>query len=379
MAGRGHAVCHVHCASFQTPKGRLERAPDDPPTFSVAPVRLSEAFRKDSFIKRRGQEIAIGRAIAGRIASFAPDVVISSNAPLDCQRQILAAARKANAGFVFWVQDIYSRAIGMVLVRKLSLLGRAIGAYYRRMEARMLRESDHAVLIAEDFVAPVRKLAGAGLPLTVIENWAPLDELPLLARDNPWAERNLAPADLRILYSGTLGFKHDPDAIVALAEAGLGDVLVFSEGPGADYLQAQARDRGLTNLKVSGWIDFADMPSALAAADVLLVILEADAGQYSVPSKTLTYLCAGRPILGAMPEANLAARMVEGSGAGVVVAPGDHAGLVEQARRLAAEPERRGRMGANARAHAENRFDIERICNQFETIARAMAPAARRQ
>lgn len=368
LAGRGHEVCHVHCASFQTPKGRLERAPDDPPTFSVAPVTLAEPFRKDSFVKRRGQEIAIGKAIGERIAAFAPDVVLSSNAPLDCQRQILAATRTSGAGFVFWVQDIYSRAIGLVLARKLSLLGRAIGAYYRRMEARLLRRSDGAVLIAEDFVAPVRALAGPALPLTVIQNWAPLAELPQHPRDNAWARQNLAPAEFRILYSGTLGFKHDPDAIVALAQAGLGDVLVFSEGPGADYLRTQAVERGLANLKVSGWLDFADMPFALAAADVLLVILEADAGQYSVPSKTLTYLCAGRPILGAMPAENLAARLVEGNDAGMVVAPGDHAALVERAARLAAEPERRKQMGANARAYAEKVFAINGVCDRFEVV-----------
>lgn len=295
-------------------------------------------------------------------------MVVSSNAPLDCQRQILAATRRAGAKFVFWVQDIYSRAIGTVLARKLPLLGHAIGAFYRRLEASLLRASDHAVLIAEDFVKPVRALAGTALPLTVIENWAPLDEVPALPRDNAWAQANLAPAEFRVLYSGTLGFKHDPDAILALAEAGIGDVLVFSEGPGADYLRGQAAERGLANLKVSGWLPFAQLPSALAAADALLVILEADAGQYSVPSKTLTYLCAGRPILGAMPRANLAAALVERNDAGVVVAPGDRNALIEQARRLAEGHAARERMGANARAYAERTFDIETICDRFEAV-----------
>ena len=44
----------------------------------------------------------------------------------------------------------------------------------------------------------------------------------------------------------------------------------------------------------------------LAAADVLLVLLDASARTFSVPSKVLMYLCAGRPILGgAMPLDNL--------------------------------------------------------------------------
>ena len=39
----------------------------------------------------------------------------------------------------------------------------------------------------------------------------------------------------------------------------------------------------------------------LASADVLVALLETDAGAFSVPSKVLTSLSAGRPILAAIP------------------------------------------------------------------------------
>jgi len=42
---------------------------------------------------------------------------------------------------------------------------------------------------------------------------------------------------------------------------------------------------------------------------VLLVVLDKSAGAFSVPSKTLSYLCAARPILGLMPDENLAAHL----------------------------------------------------------------------
>ena len=46
---------------------------------------------------------------------------------------------------------------------------------------------------------------------------------------------------------------------------------------------------------------FGRLSEVLASADVLVALLESDAGAYSVPSKVLTYLAAGRPILGAIP------------------------------------------------------------------------------
>ncbi|MCE0445535.1 hypothetical protein LT493_12320 [Streptomyces tricolor] len=55
----------------------------------------------------------------------------------------------------------------------------------------------------------------------------------------------------------------------------------------------------------------------LGTGDVLVVLLGPDAGQFSVPSKTLSYLCAGRPVLGLMPADNLAARLLRQAGSAV--------------------------------------------------------------
>lgn len=373
LARRGHDVLHVFSASFQTPKGRLVRDADDPPGFNIAGVRTKAPFAKHAFVKRRSQEIEIGDLVAAQIAEFRPDVVISSNAPLDTQRRIQAAARRAGAWFVFWVQDIYSHAITQVLRARLPLAGRPIGAYYRWLEASMLKASDHAVVIAEDFKGPVRDLAGPRLPMTVIENWAPLDEIAPYPRDNEWALSNLRPASFRLVYSGTIGFKHNPVLLLKLAENVEGDVLVFSEGPAADWLAAEASARGLDNLIVSGWLPFDDLPKALSAADALIVILEPEAGIYSVPSKVLTYMCIGRPILGAMPKANLAARTITSHAMGRTVEPDDAAGLVSTARDLAADPEQRSKMGQAAYQYAQRTFDIATIANKFEAILPASA------
>ena len=99
---------------------------------------------------------------------------------------------------------------------------------------------------------------------------------------------------------------------------------------------------------------------------MLVAALEADAGVFSVPSKVLTYHCAGRPILAAIPSSNLAARTIAQAGSGVCVEPGDIAGFLEAARRLRADATLRERCGRAARAYAEKNFDIETIADRFE-------------
>jgi len=103
----------------------------------------------------------------------------------------------------------------------------------------------------------------------------------------------------------------------------------------------------------------------------LLVLLEPDAGVFSVPSKVLTYHCAGRAILGAIPAENLAARTIEANGAGVVVDPGDSDRFIAAARSLIDDPARRIAMGSSARVAAEETFDIDVITDEFLSVLEA--------
>ena len=119
------------------------------------------------------------------------------------------------------------------------------------------------------------------------------------------------------------------------------------------------------NLVLLDYVAWETVPDMLGAADVMLVLLEPDAGTFSAPSKTLTYLAAGRPIVGAMPLENLASRMVNESGAGVVVGPGDYAAFSDAVAAVLADRERAEAMARAARDYAERHFDIERIADEF--------------
>lgn len=375
LARRGHTVRHAFSAGFQTPKGNLTRQPDDADGFDVVPIRGKKPFAKSTFFTRRQQEIEIGHAFAKLVADFQPDVVISSNAPLDTQRVFQKAAHRHNAKFIFWLQDIYSEAISRVIPRKLPILGLPIAAWYRHIEFAMLRASDRIVAITEDFV-PILEEKGVRREQTiVVENWAPTDELPLFPRDNDWAAANMPSEGLRIVYSGTLGYKHNPALLLAMARNNpRASVMIFSEGQVAEKAAADAKAEGLTNLHVRPWVPFADLPKMLSAADVFVAVIEAEAGVYSVPSKILTYLAVGRPILASVPGDNLAARLITRNEAGLVGSSADGSELLAALTKLDADPALRTRMGDNGRNYAAKAFDIEVIGDRFISILRDLNP-----
>jgi glycosyltransferase involved in cell wall biosynthesis len=133
----------------------------------------------------------------------------------------------------------------------------------------------------------------------------------------------------------------------------------------------------LATLRVLPLQPAARLPDVLATGDVLIALVEADAGSFSVPSKVQSYLCAGRPILMAAPRENLAARIVVRENAGIVVDPHDEAGFVAAALRLQNDPALRAEMGANGRAYAERSYDIVAVADRFEQVLQTAAKRAR--
>jgi glycosyltransferase involved in cell wall biosynthesis len=373
LAGRGHDVLHLQCASFVSGKGRVEREPDDPHGLEFDAVVLEAGFAKYDVRRRIAHERELGRRLAELVAAFRPDAVLS-NAPLLVQAVLQRRCRGLGAGFVFWQQDVISAAARRVLARRSQLVGAGAEHAVALLERRLLRRSDAVVVISEDFRPQLRRWGVDGSRVEVIENWAPIAELPVLPRENAWAaEHDLGGAAV-FLYSGTLGFKHDPSLLLELARwAGQRGsvVVVVSEGPGADWLAEHGR--GEQALRLLPYQPYARLPEVHASADVLVALLEPEAGRFSVPSKVLSYLCAARPLVVSVPEDNLAARIVERSGGGLVVPPRDAAALLAAAEELLADGERRAELGRRGRAYAEATFDLEAVADRFERLLQRVA------
>lgn len=371
LAKRGHDVLHLHFAEFQTPKGAMRRLPDDAPTFAVEDITLGRKFDKDRFLRRRFQEIQVGKVIAERALAFRPDAVIGCNMPLDAQRQLQRSCARNGIAFIFWLQDIYSSAISHYLGEKWGVAGRAIGRYYRNLEGSILRASSAVVAISESFVAPLGEWGVRPEHVHVIPNWASLSEIYPVDKDNAWARRHGLHGKRVALYTGTLGLKHDPALLLALARAGGGtglQIVVVSEGKATDWLAEQVGQSAIGNLTILPFQPMDIYPQLLGTGDILLAMIDRKAAAFAVPSKILSYLAAGRPIAAAIAHDNDAAKMVIEADAGFVTDPDDVAAFVDRVQALAGDAELRARLGQNAREFAESRFAVDVIGDRFEAV-----------
>ncbi len=365
LQDRGYDVGHAYCDNLvTTPHNVCGRSAN----FTLLPIQTSRPLNKYNLMQRWIQEREYGRLATRIILDFKPDIIISANTPLNAQEYILRSSKQNNIPFVFWLQDLIGLATSKVLKSKSPLLSSIIGRYFQSLEGRLLQRSEAVISITEDFTPTLLKFGVTPDCCYVIENWGTLDEF----QDNTsvWPQRNKLNPTPILLYAGTLSMKHNPAILLHLAQqiGSHAQIVVVSQGMGADWLAKAITKYNLNNLTVLPYQEADQLPAMYASARLLLVLLTEDAGQFSVPSKILTCLCAGRPILAAIPKENLAVRIIENSGAGFIVDPNDQIGFAQKAQLLLDKPKLCQVMGERARKWADEKFEIGKITDQFEHV-----------
>ncbi|HEX3794082.1 MAG TPA: glycosyltransferase family 4 protein [Acidimicrobiales bacterium] len=372
LACHGHDVIYQHCPSYVTGKGAVERLPSDPETLTFEPFPMKSEFNRYSVVHRVTQEVQYGLQVGRRLTEEKPDVAVLSNVPLLAHALLCVRLRRHQIPMVFWHQDIYSSAISATARKKLGALGGVVAWLAEGIERFIARSSAAIVAISPTFFDKLNEW-GVGDRTTVIPNWAPIAELPVQPRRNEWSERfGLSDVPV-VMYSGTLGLKHDPSILSHIATRLAGQrpearVVVITEGMGRTWLETWQKEHGATNLVLLDFQSYEDLPLMLGSADVLVAILEPDASKFSVPSKVLTYLCTQRAIMGVIPPDNSVAEILVSHHAGVVVDPSRRDEVADEVVRLLGDDALRARMGQAGRDYAEATFSPERAAEQFEAI-----------
>lgn len=370
LARRGHEVVHAFAGALDSPRGALARRLDDPPSLTILPLVTGAKMDKYSFVQRVFDERRYGSALADAVRTAAPDLFITCTTPNDVL-DVLRTRLPRSLRVVWWLQDIYSVGIKSVLNRRLPSVGTAIGAIYRWKERRFAERAESIVSITPSFIPFLESLGVSSGKIAVIPNWGPVDEITPLPSENAWKrEQNLGGKRV-VLYSGTMGLKHNPallsNAAVHYQRQKRDDlvIVIATQGLGAEFLLHDIKHRDIRNLKVLPWQPYERLSEMLSCAEILTAIIEPDAGLFSVPSKILSCLCAGRPIVASIPSENLAAQTIQQAKAGFVVDPDDERGFIAHIDRLLENPVEADELGRNGRLYAEEKFDIRRIADHF--------------
>ena len=300
-----------------------------------------------------------------------PDVLLVETWPLFAVQFVALVAAWWRAPFVYYIKDVYPEAAEKAgVIAEDGWLARLCRAW----DTRLCRTAARVVVISDgmrELMASTRSVPAEELAL--IRDWKDAEEFPLHSTDNAWRREQEIPASAFVaMFGGTLGHVSGAGILVDTAAllAERKDVLMLAIGEGVRKhgMIHEARERRLDNLRFLPFQSVERVPEVQAAANVTLLTVQAGSTDSSFPSKLISYLAAGRPVICSAPESSAACRIVREADAGIIVPPGDAAALAAAILRLAGHPDACARLGANARRYFEAHFTLDRAHRQFREL-----------
>ena len=292
------------------------------------------------------------------------DVILAYSPPLTLALASEALGRRWRVPFILNVQDLYPQAlIDLGLVRS-----RAVIEVLQWLERRAYR---HSAAITVHSPGNRDLLIARGVPLEkimVVPNWVDTSVTVPASRDNAYRTEMGLRDHFVVLFAGVMGYAQDMSVIVEAAASLRAEpnivFLLVGDGVRRQETEDLVRARGLENLRFLPFQPLDRYPSLVTAADCCLVTLQATVTTPVVPSKIAGILAAARPIVAALPPGDARA-MLETSGGGVCVSPGDGIALAEAIRRLARDPNQRKAMGEEGRRYVERHYSRESATRMY--------------
>lgn len=319
-------------------------------------------------LRRAVSEVSFGVRLAAR-KWRRPDVILTVSPALFSSTLALAKARifYRKTPFVLWIQDLYKLGLeetdqgGSVITKVMALI-----------EGWTVRRATHVVVIHDRFKQRVvDDFSVSPEKVTVVRNWTHLP--PGGDIDKTAARSDLGwPLDSPIvLHAGNMGVKQGLDNVVEaarIAEKRETPIRFVLLGDGSDRARLEKLAAGIANITFVDPLTDAQYPSALRAADVLLVNEKPGVSEMAVPSKLTSYFDAGRPVLAATDPNGVTSDEIRVAEAGVTVASGEPEQLLEAALALLSDPQRGDALGARGREYRLQTLDASAAFSRFDEL-----------
>ncbi len=300
-----------------------------------------------------------------------PDVLLVVSPPLGLAATAILLSRLWSVPYVFDVQDLQPDSasdLDMLPKWAVKLLYKVENAAYRHARlVTTLTPSMRQKIIAKGFREDQVELLEMRMDDTLID--LPPQEGIEFRQRYDLKEKFL------VTHSGNMGVKQGLDVILDAAALNRADdsmlFLCVGNGSDCDRIKRRAAELDLVNVRFLPLLDAREFRGLMAASNVCLVTQLQSVSEVAFPSKIVTYLAAGRPIVASVnPECEVA-RITRESGAGKVVEAENPLALLEVVRSLRNADLRKA--GENARTYAGMRWSSERVLGHLERSLTAAA------
>jgi colanic acid biosynthesis glycosyl transferase WcaI len=327
------------------------------------------------------------------------DVAMVYSPPLPLGLAAWGLKRLRGIPFVLNVQDLFPQSIidlGLLKNRWLIRLFEGMERFvYARADAITVHSEGNRQHVARKMERGEGE-KGEGEKVKVIPNWVDTDFIRPGERMNGFREEQGLGDAFVVSFAGVLGYSQDLDVVLEAArilnggrwkmedgswKAEGGDwqsairnpnseilFLIVGDGVEKARLEAKARQMEPCNVRFLPMQPREKYPAVLHASDIGLVTLHAEVRTPVVPSKILSIMAAGRPVVAAMNLDGDGPRLIAEARCGLCVPPEDPEALAQAVLKLYHDPSLRQELGRNGRRYAEEHLSLERCVARYEAL-----------
>lgn len=296
------------------------------------------------------------------------NVALVYSPPLPLGLSALAWRTLRHTPFVLNVQDLFPQsAVDLGILHQKPLI-----CFFAALERFLYRRADAITVHSSGNRAHVVAHGGRDGATLIVPNsvdvgqFQPGEQGDALRRDLGLGERFV------VSFAGVMGHSQDLDVILEAARI-LQDrdeirFLLVGDGVEKERLVRRGEDMGLGNVT---WLPMQPRdryPAVLQASDVGLVTLRAAVKTPVVPSKILSIMAAGRPVVAALDLQGDAPRLVADAGAGFYLAPEQPQALADAVLELYRDPALGQRLGENGRRYAQEHLSHAAVAARYERL-----------
>jgi putative colanic acid biosynthesis glycosyltransferase WcaI len=303
-----------------------------------------------------------------------PDLILCVTPPLELALTAYALTLRWRVPFVLWIKDL----VPDVAIQLGMLKNPLAIALARRLENFAYRRAAKLIVLSDGFAENISRKGIPSGKLDVLSDWVDTESIrPDISGEGFRRANGIDPAAFVVLHAGNIGDKQRLELLIRAAKHLEGheeiQFVIVGEGARKTAVVAEAARLHAENVRFLPLQPEGLLAKMLASADVLALHQHAGVTDSVVPSKMLTYMASGRPMVATAAPESATRRVLERAGCGLAVPPENPAAFAEAILKLYEDRELRARCGASGRRFSCANFSRGTVLSQLESLLREIA------
>jgi colanic acid biosynthesis glycosyl transferase WcaI len=301
------------------------------------------------------------------------DVILAISPPIFLGITGYLIKKKNGGKIVYNVQDLFPESALLTGKLKEGFIYNLL----KKMERFVYKRADCITVICERFRQEIKVDGINGGKIKTIPNWVDTEFIKPMSREQNQfrMQRGLEDCFL-VQFAGTIGYSQGLEIVLEVAKdlENYKDIKFVIVGVGVvkEELVRKAEEMNLSNIKFFPTQPQEMLPYLLTSADVSLVTLKKNMSRVSLPSKILSIMAAGVPMIASLDEESEGWKIINESNCGITVPPEEPERLKEAILHFYNKRDTIPKLGFNGREFVLKKYSRRTVVDSYEKLFQSL-------